>query len=242
MNKLVIAQLSDIHVSEKDKIMNEVNLRDNYLQALNQIKKHYFDILIITGDLALDVDDTPYEWIKRTLQGINYAVLPGNHDNVTNFVKAFSLEDHYKNGSVFYSMKIKEHTLIFCDTSSEYLDLERLQEELDLNDDGSNVLLFMHHPPSLANCKYMDSRYPLSNHLDTTSFLNQNKRINNVFCGHYHTDHSVQKENFSFTITPSTWFQIGKKPSTFNIKHTNPGWTMIEVGGKKVTTKTFFIK
>ena len=242
MSKLVIAQLSDIHVSEKDKIMNEINLRDNYLQALNEVKKHYFDILILSGDLALDVDDDPYEWIKRSLTGVNYAVIPGNHDDITKFVEAFSLEKFYKNGSVFYSQKIKGHTLIFCDTSSEYLDLDRLQEELDNNDDKDNVLIFMHHPPSLANSKYMDSRYPLSNHIQATSFLNRNKRTNHVFCGHYHTSHFVQKENFSFTITPSTWFQIGRKPTTFNIKHTNPGWTLIEVNGKKISTKTSFIK
>ncbi|MCK5760836.1 MAG: metallophosphoesterase [Candidatus Delongbacteria bacterium] len=242
MKKLVIAQLSDIHVSEKDKIMNEVNLRDNYLQALNEVKKHYFDILVLSGDLALDVDDNPYEWVKRTLKGINYAVIPGNHDDISKFVKAFSFEKYYKNGSVFFSKKVNGYTLVFCDTSSEYLDLDRLQEELSMNDDGSNVLVFMHHPPSLANCKYMDSKYPLSNHLDTTSFLNQNERINHVFCGHYHTSHLVQKENFCFHIAPSTWFQIGKKPATFNIKHTNPGWTLIKVDGDKVTTETHFIK
>ena len=241
MSKLVIAQLSDIHVSQKDKIMNEVNLRDNYLQALNELKKHYFDILVISGDLALDVDDNPYEWIKRTLKGINYAVIPGNHDDVSKFVKAFSLEKYYKNGSVFFSKKVNGYTLVFCDTSSEYLDLDRLQEELDMNNDN-NTLVFMHHPPSLASCKYMDSKYPLSNHLDTTSFLNQTERINHVFCGHYHTSHFVQKENFCFHIAPSTWFQIGKKPATFNIKHTNPGWTLINVDGDKVTTKTHFIK
>ena len=242
MGKLVIAQLSDIHVSEKDKIMNEVNLRDNYLQALNEIKKHYFDILVISGDLALDIDDNPYEWIKRTLKGVNCVVIPGNHDDITHFVKAFSLEKYYKNGSVFFSKKVNGYTLVFCDTSSEYLDLDRLQEELDMNADGSNILVFMHHPPSLANCKYMDSKYPLSNHLDTTSFLNQNERTNHVFCGHYHTSHFIQKENFCFHIAPSTWFQIGKKPTTFNIQHTNPGWTLIEVDGNKVTTKTHFIK
>ncbi|MCG2759998.1 MAG: metallophosphoesterase, partial [Candidatus Delongbacteria bacterium] len=238
--KIRIIQLSDIHISPKDIVKNGANIRGNFLRAVEAVKKIEHDLIVISGDLALDIDNSDYEWIKSKLHGLNYFVIPGNHDVSENLSNHFGLNKCMTDGKIFYKERIKGRDFIFADTSQEWLDLNILEKFIDRNSEKGNSFVFMHHPPSKCNSKHMDTYYLLGNHIEATEFFNNCEQISHVFCGHYHTAHNLKNENFTIYIAPSTWYQIGRKLKKFNIKHSRPGWTLIEISDE-VRVENYFL-
>jgi Icc protein len=236
-----IIQLSAMHISSKDIMKNGTNIRKNFLKALGKVRTIEHDFLVLSGDLAHDVDDNDYEWLKKQLKGLKYFVIPGNHDVSEIMTKSFALEDKLIGGKIFYKIKFKKREFIFADTSIEWIDLKALDSLIDRRSAKGNTFVFMHHPPSLCNSRHMDTYYPLSNHIEATEFYNGCGQIEHVFCAHYHTAHHVKKENFNIHICPSTWYQIGRKLKKFNIRHSRPGYTVIDIGDD-VRVKNYFLK
>ncbi len=229
-----------MHISSKDIEKNGSNVRQNFLRALEAVKKISHDFIVITGDLGHDVDDNGYAWLKSKLSGLKYFVIPGNHDISESLAEGFGLNGSIYDGKIFYKERIGGHDFIFADTSIEWLDIKMLDKLIDRKGKKGNTFLFMHHPPSLCNAKHMDTYYPLSNHIEATEFLNSCDQIEHVFCGHYHTAHQVKNDKFTIHIGPSTWYQIGRKLKKFNIRHTRPGYTIIDIDDK-VKVKNYFL-
>jgi Icc protein len=98
------------------------------------------------------------------------------------------------------------------------------------------VLLFVHHPPLLCGCQFMDSHYPLQNREEVWTQLQCLPAIEHIFCGHYHTDTTVVRDGKQIHVTPSTMMQIDRDTPTFAIAHTRPGWRIIEWSTRKVHT------
>ncbi len=239
--RIRIIQISDMHVSSDDLFRNGANIRMNFLKTLNKVKSIPHDFVVLSGDLAHDVDDNDYAWLKEQINGLKYFVIPGNHDITEIMAQSFGLENKIINGRIFYKVRYKRRSFIFADTSIEWLDIGALDSLIDRSSPKGDTFVFQHHPPSLCNAKHMDTYYPLSNHIEATEFYNGCDQIGHVFCAHYHTAHHVKKENFNIHICPSTWYQIGRKLKKFNIRHTKPGYTVIDINDG-VTVKNYFIK
>lgn len=240
-DKIRIIQLSDMHISSADVVRNGANIRRNFLKALEKVREIEHDFIVLSGDLAHDVDDNDYTWLKKKMHDLKYYVIPGNHDITEIMAKSFGLENDIIRGRIFYKISFKGKDFIFADTSIEWLDIKTLDSLLDKKSPDGSTFVFMHHPPSLCNARHMDTYYPLSNHIEATEYFNRCRQIEHVFCAHYHTAHHVKKENFNIHICPSTWYQIGRKPKKFNIRHSRPGYTVIDMD-KSVKVKNYFIK
>ena len=239
-DKIRIIQLSDMHISSKDIDKNGINIKTNFIRAIEVVKKIKHDFIVLSGDLGHDVDDNDYKWLKSKLSGLKYFVIPGNHDMSEIMAESFGLNGNIFDGKIFYKKHIMGKDFIFADTSIEWLDLKFLDSFIDRKSKKGCTFLFMHHPPSLCNAKHMDTYYPLSNHIEVTEFLNKCDQIEHVFCGHYHTAHHVKQDKFMIHIGPSTWYQIGRKLKKFNIRHTRPGYTIIDIGDE-VKVKNYFL-
>ena len=132
----------------------------NLVAAVNQLNSMQPnpDVVLLTGDLTDDGSEAAYRKLRECLEllRIPYFVISGNHDDATNFKKAFA--DHrYLPGtgsSLHYVVEEFPLRLIgldttvagevggrICEARRQWLN-ERLREQPE-----RPTLIFMHHPP-----------------------------------------------------------------------------------------------
>lgn len=241
LKKAIIAQVTDIHINATDEVYRNINVRQNFINVLQSLEKKKIDLLVLSGDLAAsDGEIESYQWIQKTLATFPYpyVVMAGNHDRVEVMTQVFDIpaKDVQKN-MLYFSRRVHGHRLLFLDTSSYILPKEQLiwlYQQLYQSDEP--ILLFIHHPPLLCDCQFMDSFYPLGNIAETWEILQQLEVIKHIFCGHYHTDKILKSGGKTIYLTPSTMLQIGTELNKFVVEHTRPGWRIIEWDNVQLNT------
>jgi Icc protein len=229
---MTIIQISDLHIPPKNELVYStktikcVDTRKNFLKLIQRINNEKFDFLVFTGDLSfMNGEIECYEWIKNELDKFDfvYYMIPGNHDNVLNLANVFNINSLIKDKEMYFSIETGSWKILFLDTSHDIISenqLSWLVKEADLN--NKKVAIFMHHPPAVCGCKYMDLNFPLKNNKEFQARTAILKRNLPVFCGHFHTDKKVIAGNLNIFLTPSCWVQIDEKsddlrPSTYKI-------------------------
>ncbi len=240
-NNLVIAQVTDLHIGPSNIEYKDIHARQQFLNVLEVLAKKEFDLLVLSGDLAaLEGEPEAYAWIKQTLTTFPYpyVVMAGNHDHVMRMKMAFHLSDSdVLQGMLYFSRTIKGRRVLFLDSSSYRIAKQQLEWlSLQLTECDEQVLLFVHHPPLLCGCDFMDEYYALQNIDEVWQVFNQFPQLEHIFCGHYHTDKTVVKKGKSIYLTPSTVFQIDTNNPHFAVKHTQPGWRIIECDSTQIHT------
>jgi Icc protein len=162
--------------------------------------------------------------------------MAGNHDKVANLVQVFDLPStDIIEGMLCYTRRIKGKLLIFLDSSDYTLPTAQLawlaQQPTD-----EPALLFVHHPPMLCGSRFMDAGYGLRNIEETWATLAHFPLIKHIFCGHYHTAKTLQKQGKYIYLAPSTSLQIDTQVTQFTVEHTVPGWREILWQDSQVTT------
>jgi len=244
--KAIIAQVSDMHINAVAETYRNINVRKNFIDVLQFLKERQIDLLVLSGDLAAaDGEIEAYQWIKETLTRFPYpyVVMAGNHDRVAVMKQIFDIPvKDVQDDMLYFSRRVNGHRLLFLDTSTYILpkkQLAWLYQQLHHSDES--ILLFMHHPPLLCDCLFMDSFYPLGNIAETWELLQQLKVVKHIFCGHYHTDKILKEEGKIIYLTPSTMLQIDTKSNRFVVEHIRPGWRMIEWDGEQVNTQVEYL-
>lgn len=247
LNKLVIAQISDTHINATDSSYYGINVRQQLRQVLNALARKPIDLLVISGDLAAEHGEiAAYQWIKQALARLPfpYLIMAGNHDLVTNLAQVFDIPPNdITDNMLYFSRRIKGWRLLFLDSSSYWLPQQQitwLRQQLTriINEP---VLLFIHHPPLLCGCRFLDERYSLKNMNEVWPVLTQLPAIQAIFCGHYHTERSITRDGQQVYLTPSTMLQINPDTSDFQVAHTVPGWRIITCQDKQVYTYVEFL-
>jgi len=248
LNHLIIAQVSDTHINrlaEPNKNTG-ANPRDQFLEVIRILAARPLDLLVLSGDLAaLAGEIEAYIWLKQALNTFPYPyiVMPGNHDDTATMVSTFALPaSDYQQGMLYFQRTVKGRRLLFLDTSSYQLptvQLDWLRQQLV--HDNEPVLLFIHHPPLLCGCRFMDSYYSLRNIDEVWPVLRELAPIQHIFCGHYHAAKTVMRDGKCVHVTPSTMMQIDPDTPHFAIAHTRPGWRIIEWHDSEVHTYVEFI-
>jgi Icc protein len=241
-NELVIAQVTDLHIGASDHFYRGINVRKQFKKVLAHLVQQPLDLLVLSGDLAAEEGEPKaYLWIREALATLPfpYEIMAGNHDHVGRLVEVF---DWYKpeiarNGMFYFTRLLKGRRLVFLDSSPYRVSKAQLQWlSEELIDSKEEVLLFIHHPPLLCDCPFMDQYHCLHNINEVWSVLESLPAIKHIFCGHYHTNKSVVNNKISVYLTPSTCFQIDNQSSQFMIAHTQPGWRLIKWKGARVQT------
>lgn len=239
LNQLHIAQITDMHINETDAPFCDVDVRRQFVQVIEVLKQRPLDLLVLSGDLAAEWGEiAAYQWIKTQLADFPcpVAVMAGNHDNVANLKQVFELPNSdIVDGMLCYTRRVKGKLLIFLDSSDYSLPTAQLtwlaQQPTD-----EPALLFVHHPPMLCGSRFMDAGYGLRNIEETWVTLAQFPLINHIFCGHYHTAKTLQKQGKHIHLAPSTSLQIDTNIPKFAVEHTVPGWREILWQDSQVTT------
>jgi Icc protein len=255
LDKIVIAQITDIHIGSEDKLYNDIDVRLNFLKVLKDLENHKIDYIVLSGDLAIDFGEIEaYKWIKSILVDYPIPVLfmAGNHDSVDRMRQIFNIENEIKikidesqktTSSLYYKKTLNNLPIIFLDSEPDSLSFEQLiWLQNELKEDKREHLLFIHHPPCLCDCSFMDRKYSLRNIEQTQLFLNNITNVRHIFVGHYHADKVVMLGNKNIYITPATQMQISTTNSNFEISDYRPGWRKIEWNGTELKTEVLYVE
>lgn len=246
-NFLKIGQISDIHIGEDASLVQGIDVRANFMTALNSPTMQDLDLLVLSGDLANE-DGEPgaykyfAEWLK-TYNKVPVCIIPGNHDRLEVMEKYLNLKGTVHNGKCYYRYDIKGRTLFFIDSACGEVSRDQLDWlEAEVPKVDGEVGLFMHHPPCFCNHRFMDLRYHLRNMVEVRETFAKFKNLHHVFCGHYHSDFEVLIEDLDLQVhvAPSTQMQIDPNTPYFNLKSSAPGWMTIEWGDNFVATEVHF--
>ena len=84
-------QITDSHIDD-DKLVMGVDSEANLSAIVSNISKHYYDALLISGDLAHNGTLESYQKLLKILNSIatKIYVLPGNHDDLPNLSQVFN--------------------------------------------------------------------------------------------------------------------------------------------------------
>lgn len=238
-----LAQLSDVHITAEPGERHGIDSRANFLRALRQLQAEEadLDLLVLSGDLAaLDGESGAYAWLAEQLAacGLPYVVMTGNHDRLERMQRIFAIpETDLQAGYLCYERHIKGLPLLFLDTADYYLASAQLDWlRAKVMADTKQKLLFIHHPPLLCDCLFMDSKHSLRNIAEAWPAIAALPFVQHIFCGHYHTERTLYRDGKNLYLTPSTQMQIGTKSEKFSFDSRHPGWRVIEWDGENLHT------
>jgi Icc protein len=240
-----IVQISDIHVGPTEDPVQNIDARGNFLKVLDGVRNKAIDLVVLSGDIAADqAEPGAYEWVAKIMKNfpLPWIVMGGNHDKISTMAKYFDLGEDLKNGMLYFKRKIKGHHLFFLDSSTNKIQSEQLawlKKECSLLED-EEALLFIHHPPAICGCHFMDTKYPLLNIDEVRKTLRSIHNIHNIFVGHYHTEKFIVQDGKNIHLTPSTMMQIDTKTPNFHMEHTRPGWRIIELYNGRLDTEVHY--
>ncbi len=237
-----ILQLSDLHIGPDAQPVKGHDTRKKFLQVLERLSGEDWDLVVLSGDLAADQGEIEaYRWLRDTLErylSYPYIVMAGNHDRVANMREVFDIPEQWVKGDQLYFCYELKGTPLYCLDTSDYqlpaAQLDWLVGEAAAREERG--LLFIHHPPVLCGCRFMDSRYPLGNIDQAWPVLREIPQIEDIFCGHYHTAKTLSIDGKMIHLAPAIMMQIDPRSVKFAIQHTRPGWRIIEWNGEELYT------
>ena len=230
---MVIAQISDLHISLADEFPYDIDVRQNLINALNIIVEKGAEQIIITGDLAYTYPDPIiYSWIRATLDDtqIPYLLIPGNHDDADMLAQIFGVEHLLKDGWLYYRNDLAGTPCLFLDSSIGLIEEKQLKWlKKNLRGRRKHTLIFVHHPILDSGVHYMEYQHKLKLPQKIIKILEKHKKTVHIFCGHYHVERSVHYKNIHMHITPSCFFQLQADQPTFAIDHCDIGLRWIDL-------------
>ena len=237
-----IGQISDIHIGEDESLVQDIDVRKNFLDALSSESMKGIDLLVLSGDLANEnAEPGAYKFIADQIKslGCPVCIIPGNHDEIEVMSKYFELP--VKNGKCYYRYDYKGKSIFFIDSACGTVSrdqLDWLEEEIPKVKD--EVILFMHHPPCFCDHKFMDLHYHLKNMVEVQEVLSKFKNLKHVFCGHYHSDFEEKFDDITVHVAPATQMQIAPDRPYFKLKSDKPGWLVINWDKNTVETRVCY--
>ncbi len=240
---LKIGQITDLHIGEDENLVQGIDVRANFLKALNSKSMADIDLLVLSGDLANeDGEPGAYHFVKEQVKNLKVPVLviPGNHDRLDTMAEFFDLEGKIHDGKCYFKHEIEGRTLFFLDSACGTVSRDQLDWlKSETAKVQGKVFLFMHHPPCLCGHRFMDSKYSLKNKEEVQEALAGIPNLTHIFCGHYHSHFELDMGRQKVHVAPSTQMQIDSHAPHFILKSSAPEWMTIEIGENFVETAVY---
>ena len=246
LSKHIIIQISDTHLfGDKNRKINGYNSYNNLKNILEHIKNlsEKPDCLVVSGDLTQDGTFESYQHVANLLNklGIQYFLLPGNHDDVEILNKVF--DSNWILDNVDYFAEIGNFLLYFIDSTLYRRDegafseeqLIRFENKLKQNK-NKPVLVFMHHHPMKIDSPWKDAMM-LINYEKFNSVVERNPQIKAVLYGHIHQVFESNINGTFYGSVPSTSYQIHPKTEVFTMDTESTGYRIIELNEETFTSK-----
>jgi 3',5'-cyclic-AMP phosphodiesterase len=192
-----VVQLSDTHVVEPGRLLNEaIDTARHLTEAVSQANDLQPDLVLVTGDLVDSGRPEQYEHLKTLLAPLEapVVVLPGNHDHRANLLAAFPELQPRHGRDRMDGVREGPVRLVWLDTlrhgeAGGRLDGEQL-EWLDatLGEAATApTIVALHHPPFVTGIGHMDAMG--LDAADAAAFggvVERHPQVERVVCGHLH--------------------------------------------------------
>jgi|TARA_Y100000294_G_scaffold132175_2_gene124628 3',5'-cyclic AMP phosphodiesterase CpdA len=219
---LIIAQITDFHLRVDGKLFNDDKDTEAQLAAcvehLNALQPRP-DVVLATGDLADEPDETAYEVMRRMLEGIEMPVyvIPGNHDDREMVRRAFLDLGYFPTTAdgPFLHYTVEDHPLRLigldtletggdegemCADRRHWLD-DRLSEQPD-----RPTLIFMHHQPIMTRMGAIDKN-AFAGAREMEELIRRHSQVEWIICGHLHRPIQMRWGGTVVSVAPSSAFQ-----------------------------------
>jgi 3',5'-cyclic AMP phosphodiesterase CpdA len=220
-SQMLLAQLSDLHISTPDtaigRFLHPVERLHSAIDILNDLDRP-LDALVITGDLVDTGSAEEYRLLRTELDRcrFDWYVLSGNHDLPEGFATQFGDRPGVESGPPFQWV-VDRHPLrligldtTLADRNDGALDAERLDwlsNTLAAAPDHPTVVA-MHHPPVATGMWWMEYT-GLDGATDLKRIVADNPQVVRVICGHVHRDVSTTWGTTVVSSAKSLVFQSG---------------------------------
>ena len=217
-----IAFITDLHLGVEGERPEGVDVRQNFLKALAYLDEVKPNCLVLGGDICNGTGDPAiYQWVKQQVDQLPfpYYVIPGNHDDETLMAKVFNKMHDLHDGELYYALPLEGRPALFLDSSKGKFSAGQwtwLRDYLLALRDN-NIVVFMHHPPLLADVVFMDQKYAFRQSEEFMELVRDLPCHITVVCGHYHVEKIVQRGNLLVLLTPSTFYQMKQDTPQFTV-------------------------
>ncbi len=201
-------QISDSHI-DNDKFVMGVDSQKNLSAIVSNISKHYFDALLISGDLTHNGTLESYQKLHKILNPIESKIymLHGNHDDLSNLNQIF-------NESSLCNLIIGCWEIISIDSvqvgkvSGRLNDeqLHTLSQKITTSS-AKYIALCLHHPPVSMESDWNDA-LSLENPEDLFAVIDQFDNIKAIMWGHAHQCAEFNRKGVKLFSCPSTALQF----------------------------------
>jgi len=218
---VLIAQISDTHIRDHLGMFGELvdtsETLKKAVQLLNSLEPQP-DVVLVTGDLTDDGTKEQYSLLLEMLSSLNAPLLPlpGNHDERSEFLNAFSstLPDEIPENHCSYVIDNFPVRLIALDTSlpGQHDALFSEDHELWLStvlskEKDKPTLIFTHFPPFETGINFMDlSGLKSADRLE--KIIRNNPQVKLVVSGHLHRSIQTSFASTMISVCPSTGNQL----------------------------------
>ena len=218
---MLIAQISDIHIRDHLGMFGELvdtsKTLEKAIKLLNDLDPQP-DVVLATGDLTDDGTKEQYSQFLEIISPLNAPLLPlpGNHDDYSEFLNAFSskLPDGMPKNHCSYVIENFPVRLIALDTSlpGQHDALFSADHELWLSkvlsqENDKPTLIFTHFPPFETGINFMDlSGLKSADRLE--KIIRKNPQVKLIVAGHLHRPIQTSFASTMISVCPSTGNQL----------------------------------
>lgn len=240
----ILVQISDTHIyADPARRLGGCATRDTLDAVLAAIARERVQprALLVTGDLAELGETEAYAWLAARLDatGLDYAVLPGNHDDPG----AMRATDWGPRGRCGGSLDLGAWRCELFDSHVPGADhgalapheLARLAAVAHAEPERP-LLVAIHHPPVAIASPWMDAM-GLHGASGFWAALDGAVRVRGVVFGHVHQQFDRRRRGIRVLGTPSTCVQFAPHATRFERDGLAPGYRRLELhaDGRLVT-------
>ncbi len=218
---MLIAQISDIHIaSQGKKTYNIAPMAENLMRTVDHINKlkPIPDVVIVTGDIAMDALEDQVERAARILDKLQmpYYVVPGNHDDRSTLWSVMGKKACPAMPSGFINFVVDDYDVRLiaidstspgapggkiCNTRAAWLDAQLAQNT------KKPTVIFMHHPP--VKCGVLETDEDGFEGVERfANIVDKYTNIEHIICGHIHLQANVRWHGTVVSTAPSTGMEL----------------------------------
>jgi Icc protein len=198
------------------------------------------DLVLHTGDVAYDPEESAYEAAKEILEQIPYPIyyVAGNHDHPVGLQRVM-LNRHETRTPYYYNFEVNGVHFIVADSNGPaepprgYVDAEQLKWLTGLcsAEDDRPLVVAVHHNALRVEVPWLDDYMRITNGEDFhRALLPARERLRGVFFGHVHQNLTMYRDGILYNSALSSWNQFhawpGQEPTVEDLG-AEPGYSIV---------------